>query len=208
MNRMGKRPSKSYRHFKRPNTRTEYWGKSMDVPEGMRKVAFGNTKATFPAKAQIFPSVNVQVSARAIVAVRVAIHRELSFLGEDKFRMVIMSYPHQLVRSHGLVGVAKAERISSGMGKCSWGFPEMRLARVRKNHPLFEVTCEDDPVAYGLIRRAFRTAMCKLPPSGWKERFEGFSAKTKSARVILPKRAKEKKASSGIQVEDLQKELS
>jgi len=204
---MGKRPSKCYREFKRPNTRYDYIGKSMGLPEGMKKVAFGNTKGVFSAKAQIVAKKDVQVSARAIVSIRVSINRELRLLGEN-FRMDIKSYPHQLARSHGLVGVAKAERISSGMGKGSFGSPEMRLARVKKGHPLMEVVCNDDPIAFGIIKKAFHIAICKLPPIGWQEVYEGFSEATKSAKVSLPKRVKEKKGTGGQQVADLQKELS
>lgn len=204
---MGKRQSKNYRRFKRPNTRYDYIGKSMDVPEGFKKLAFGNTKGVFLAKAQIVACKDVQVSARAIISIRIAITRELRLLGEKNFRMDIKSYPHQLARSHGLVGVAKAERISSGMGKGSFGTPEMRLARVKKEHPLMEVICNDDPIALGIIKRAFHTAICKLPPIGWKQVYEGFSEANKSAIVILPKRIKEKKGSGGKQVAELQREL-
>lgn len=205
---MGKRPAKCYRKFSRPNVRYDYIGRSMDVPEGMRKTAFGNTKGKFSAKGQIIADKDVQVSAKAIVSIRVTIHRDLRVLGEQNFRMEIKSYPHQLVRSHGLVGVAKAERISSGMGKGAFGFPEMRLARVKKGHPLMEVTMNDDPISYGIVRKAFHTAICKLPPTGWTQKFEGISEETKSARVALPKRQKEKKGSGGNQIAELQRELN
>lgn len=207
MVKIGKRPPKCYRRFKRANTRYDLIGKSMEVPEGMRTSVFGNRKGAFSTKAQIVASKNVQVSAKAIVSIRVAIHRELRVIGETNYRMEVKSYPHHLVRSHGLVGVAKAERIASGMGKGSFGFPEMRLARVRKGHPLIEVISNDDPIAFGIIKRAFHTAICKLPPIGWNMAFEGFSEKTKSAKVALPKRIKEKKGAGGQQVADLQKDL-
>lgn len=206
---MGKRPSKSYRHFKRPNTRPEYIDRMMGVPEGMKHSSFGNTSKQFPAVIQMISNEDVQVSAKALVSIRVTIHRELRLLGENNFRMDIKAYPHHLARSHGLVGVAKAERIASGMGKGAYGFPEMRLARVGKGHPLLEIQIKDEPVPYGLAKRCLHRIMCKLPPTGWTLDVKGISEKTKSTVVTLPHRIKEKKGSTGgQQIAELQRELT
>jgi ribosomal protein L16/L10AE len=119
-----------------------------------------------------------------------------------------MAYPFHQSRSHGLVGVAKAERISSGMGKCSFGTPEMRMAQMHRSHALLEIRMEDDPVAYGVAMRGMRMVLCKLPLKR-QIKTEGFSAATLNVRVNLPKRVKEKKATTGgQQVAGLQRETA
>jgi ribosomal protein L16/L10AE len=206
--KMGKRPSKSFREFKMANTRKEYVHRFMGLPEGLKKSVFGNHKEQFPALIRLVPSKDVQVSARAIVSVRVSINRELRILGEDKFRLWMKAYPHHQARSHGLVGVAKAERIASGMGGGSYGFPEMRLAQIEKGHSLLEIAINDDPISFGIALKGLHIVVCKLPPSGWKTIIEGISESTKSAKVLLPKRVKEKKGTGGQQIGDLQRELT
>jgi large subunit ribosomal protein L10e len=203
---MGKRPSHSYRHLKLPYTRPEYVKKRMDVPEGFKHSVFGNTaKLDFPAKISLVAERDGQVSAKALVSVRVTIHREMKVIGEDKYRLQMVSYPHHQARSHGTVGVAKAERISEGM-KHSFGFPEMRLAQIKKGHALIEVAIEDDAIAYGVARKVLDRIMCKLPLR-WKVKTEGLSHETLTAKVNLPKRIKEKKGKGGAQVAELNREL-
>ena len=206
---LGKRPSHSYRVLKVPYTRKEFIRRMQDVPEGLKHSSFGNTaKLDFPAKISLIASVDGQVSARALVAVRVGLHRELRILNEKNYRLQLMAYPFHQSRSHGLVGVAKAERISSGMGKGSFGAPEMRMAQLHRGHALLEIRMEDDPVAYGVAMRGLHMVLCKLPLK-WQIKPEGFSANTINVRVNLPKRVKEKKvATGGQQVAELQRETS
>lgn len=204
---MGKRPAHSYRQLQQPYTRTEYIRRMQNVPEGMKHSSFGNTaKFDFPAKISLIALRDGQISARALVSVRIALHRELRILDEQNYRLQMMAYPFHQTRSHGLVGVAKAERIFGGMGGGSFGFPEMRMAQIHKGHALLEIIMNDDPVSYGVTMRGLHTAICKLPLK-WQVKTEGFSAKSLQANVNLPKRIKEKKEKSGQQVADLQREL-
>jgi ribosomal protein L16/L10AE len=208
MNKLRKRLAKNYRQIQMPYTRKKYIKKMMDVPEGLKHSVFGNSaKLDFPAKISLIAERDCQVSAQALVSVRVTVHRELRILDEKNYRLVMTAYPHHLARSHGLVGVAKAERISSGMGKGSFGFPEMRLAQIKKGHSLLEIAVEDNPISYGVALRILSVATHKLPLK-WIVKLEGISQSTKDAKVSLPKRTKEKKISSGQQVADLKRELS
>jgi len=94
------------------------------------------------------------------------------------------------------------------MGKCSFGSPEMRMARLHRGHALLEIRMEDDPVAYGVAMRGLHMVLCKLPLK-WQIKPEGFSLATLNVRVNLPKRVKEKKATTGgQQVAELQRETS
>lgn len=204
---MGKRPAHSYRQLQEPYTQKKYINRMQDLPEGLRHSVFGNSsKFDFPAKVRLIALRDIQVSARALLAARVSINRELRVIGEDKYRLNMTSYPHHQTRSHGLVGVAKAERIFGGMGGGSFGFPEMRMAQIHKGHALLEITTDDDPVALGIIRRALKMGFSKLPLK-WQIEITGFSRETLNAKVNLAKRVKEKKGTSGQQVADLQREL-
>jgi len=206
--RLGKRPSHSYRHLKRPYTRKEFIKRMQDVPEGLKHSSFGNTaKFDFPAKISLVALIDGQVSARALVAIRVGLHRELRILNEKNYRLQLMAYPFHQSRSHGLVGVAKAERISSGMGKGSFGAPEMRMAQIHKGHVLLQIRMDDNPVSYGVAIRGLHLALCKLPLK-WRIEVDGFSAATLNARVNLPKRVKEKSATAGQQVAGLERETA
>jgi ribosomal protein L16/L10AE len=206
---LGKRPSHSYRVLKMPYTRKEFISRMQDVPEGLKHSSFGNTaRLDFPAKISLVALVDGQVSARALAAVRVGLHRELRILNEKNYRLQLVAYPFHQARSHGLVGVAKAERISSGMGKGSFGAPEMRMARLHKGHALLEISMEDDAVSYGVAMRGLRMVSCKLPLK-WQIKTEGFSPATLNVKVNLPKRVKEKKAATGgQQTADLQRETA
>jgi ribosomal protein L16/L10AE len=192
-----------------PYTRKEFIKRMQDIPEGLKHSSFGNTaKLDFPAKISLVALIDGQVSARALASIRVSLHRELRILNEKNYRLQLMAYPFHQSRSHGLVGVAKAERISSGMGKGSFGSPEMRMAQVHRGHALLEIRMEDDPVAYGVAMRGLRMVLCKLPLK-WQIKTEGFSAATLNVRVNLPKRVKEKKSTTGgQQVAGLQRETA
>lgn len=185
------RPSKSYRDLKQPYTRIEYIGRLPSVPDGLRKMTYGKTdKLDFPAKVWLVAEKEGQISARALDSMRATIHRELRALGEEKYRFQILKYPHHIVRMHGLVGIAKAERLAKGM-KEAFGTPQYRMAQVRRGDKLLEIATEDNPIAFGVCKKALSIAMKKIPLA-WKMVTIGFSDYSKQAQVTLPKRTKEK----------------
>jgi len=193
---MGKRPYKCYRKLQLAYTRKEYISRMMAVPEGLKKSTFGNPSKTFPARVFLTAKLDGQISAKAIESARVSLHRELRILGEENYRLQMSAYPHHCSRSHGLVGIAKAERIAKGM-KQSFGRAEMRLAQIRKGHTLLEIQINDDPVAYGITLRGIKIIFKKLP-FDWDLKMEGISKATIYVKPFLPKRTKEKKASGGV----------
>jgi len=187
---MPKRPSKCYRAMNRPNTRREFVSHYPNLPEGLKKFSYGNTsKFDFPAKITLINLMDIQISALALESVRVTINRELKLLGDENYRLEIKSIPHHVTRMHGLVGVAKAERLAKGM-RGSFGRSMSRFARIKKGKPLIEILIKDEPVPYGICKKALTTAIKKLP-SKWKIVTEGISLVNLSAKVKLPKRAKE-----------------
>ena len=192
-----KRPSKCYRKLDRPaNTRKEFIKRLPDLPEGLRKFTFGNkSKFDFPAKVNLVCLKDIQIGGKSLEAVRVTVNRELKILGEDNYRLQIKSIPFHIARSHGLIGVAKAERLAKGM-RLSFGRSMRRFARVKKGKVLIEVLINDDAISYGICKRALVRGTKKLP-SKWQIKTEGISLANLQANPKLPKRIKTKKSSGG-----------
>jgi len=181
----------------RPNTRRDFISRYPDLPEGLRKFSYGNTgKFDFPAKVSLVNLKDIQISAKCLESIRIAVNRELKLLGEENYRLQIKSIPHHVTRMHGLVGVAKAERMAKGM-RLSFGKSQKRFARIRKGKSLIEILINDEPVSYQVCKKALTMATKKLP-SKWKITNEGVSHANVSAKVRLPKRTKEPSAKSEI----------
>lgn len=160
-----------------------------EVPEGLRKLTYGNkAKFDFEGMIRLVAQKNVQVSAMALEAVRISINRELKTLGEKNYRLQINSAPHHIVREHGLIGVAKAERFAKGM-RLGFGKSMFRMARVKRGKTVIDIMIHDDAVSYHVCKKALTVAMNKLPAT-WKIMVEGISRKNIFARVRLPKRIK------------------
>ena len=200
---MPKKPSRCYRRMDRPPyTRKKYIRGYPQLPEGLRKFSYGNTKGTFPAKASIMCLKDIQVSAKALESVRITITRELKLLGEEKYLLKIKAIPFHVTRAHGLF-MAKAERFAKGMRQ-SFGRKADRFARMKKGKVLLEVLIDDNAIAWGVCKRALQRAIKKLP-SKWRIITEGISIVNLSATPSLPKRMKV--ASGGRQIADLVREV-
>jgi len=185
-----KRPSKCYRKPDRPPfTRTKYIKRIPNRPEGLKKLCFGATdKFDFEGKVEIVATKSVQVSDKALDSIRITIVRDLKVLGERKFRFELKGVPHHIARMHGLVGVAKAERMVKGM-RASFGRSAYRMARMKKGKVLIEVLIPNDAIAFHVTKTTFVKAMKKLP-KGFELRHEGIDFANVSAQPQLPKRVK------------------
>lgn len=189
---MGK-PSKCYRKMDRPAyTNKKYIKRFPDLPEGLRHFTFGNTaEIDFEGRITLVALGNGQVCAKALESTRVAINKELKVLGETKYRLQIKAIPFHIVREHGLVGVAKAERFVKGMRQ-SFGKSLFRTARVKKGKELIEILIPNDAISFHVSKMALQKAMKKLPHK-WKIVIQGISNANIQANPILPKRVKKTK---------------
>jgi len=187
---MPKRPSKCYRKPDRPAfTRTKYIKGLPQRSEGLKKLCFGATdKFDFEGKVQIVATKGVQVSDKALNSIRITIVRDLKVLGERKFRFELKGVPHHIARMHGLIGVAKAERMVKGM-RASFGRSTYRMARMKKGKVLIEVLISNDAIAFHVAKTTLVKAMKKLP-RGFELKHEGISFENVSAHPQLPKRIK------------------
>lgn len=162
-----KRRASNYRKLQMPYTRKEYIKRYLDVPEGCRKSCFGATNKQFPILMKLVSNKDGQVSAEALASIRVTIVRDLRSLGEDNYCVRMITYPHHIARSHGLIGVAKAERIAKGM-KEAFGFPERRLAQIKKGQRIVEIGINNTEEAIKLAKQSLEKASKKLPPFDWR----------------------------------------
>lgn len=167
-----KRRASNYRALQLPYTRREYIKRYIDVPEGLKKIVFGNTKKKFPLTVKLVSNKDGQVSAEALNSARMTISRDLKNIGEDKYCLRLTAYPHHVSRSHGLIGVAKAERIAKGM-KEAFGFPERRMAQIYVGKSIFEIDIEDNKEFLKILKQSLEKVSKKLPPFGWRIIIEG-----------------------------------
>lgn len=182
------RPAKCYQNKKQAYTRKEYMRRYPELPEGLRKFTFGNTsKFDFAGRVSLVAQKNGVISAKSLEAIRIATNRELKVLG-NKYRLQIKTIPFHVVRQHGLIGVAKAERFVKGMRQ-SFGKPTLRVARVKRGTAVVEVLIPDQAVAYHVCKKALNLAAKKLAIRCRLES-DGISPKNIKATPRLPKRPK------------------
>lgn len=202
---MGKKPSKCFRRIKSQSySRLEYISRVPDLVEGLAgKLVMGDTAIRYPAKLTLIAQKDGQLSDKSLLMLRILVNKDMKLLEtkdangvKANYRMEIKAHPHEIVRAHGLVGIAKAERLQKGM-RLGFGVPCGRFARVHKGGSVIEITTNDEPIALGLARRALEHGMRKLAPLSWTIQKEGYAVTTQNAQVMLPKRIKEKKSSGG-----------
>jgi large subunit ribosomal protein L10e len=107
----------------------------------------------FPAK----------IGGAAIESARITANKVLELNGGVPYFLKVAIYPHEIVRSHKLMGFAGADRLSQGMSR-SFGKSTKRAARVRANQPILIFFTNKDGV--DLAKIALKKASKKLPISG------------------------------------------
>ena len=111
----------------------------------------GNTKGDYEYIIELITKDSMQIRHNALEAARVVAHKFLSKkLGEQKFFMKILKYPHQVYREKPIATGAGADRYSQGMrlafgkpaGKAVITKPGMKLVEVRVNKENVEIAKE------------------------------------------------------------------
>jgi len=132
------------------------------IPQGKlnsMKFTYGDEHEKFQYELQLISQNQKYLTANSLDAVRVAMGH---ILADKKFFFKILPYCHIVLREHGLLGVAKAERLAKGMKK-SFGKPSSRCAMVNQNQPIIVLRVND----LNLGRKVLKAASKKLKPS-WK----------------------------------------
>lgn len=148
---MGKlRPGRSYRDWDMPYTRkSKYkahnYAKMSQAPK-ITQYHSGNASKSFESKVFLLSEKTVQLRDNAIEAARIIANKYLTdTVGDQNFHLVVVSYPHNILREHKLATGAGADRFSSGMQK-SFGKPVGLAARIKAGDRIFEILTPNEHV--------------------------------------------------------------
>jgi len=131
-----------------PYTRMEYIKKHPEGKEKQMKWTYGNPNTPFKYQLLLKSTNDHYLSVNSLDAVRVAMNYILQGFGQENFYIHIHPYPHVFLREHGLLGVAKAERLAKGM-KHSFGRPMTRVAQVHPNQVLITLRINENLLKSG-----------------------------------------------------------
>jgi len=138
------RSARIYRNIdKLPYTRKSKYKKKSYVKMAQRpkitQYNSGNLSHDFSKKVLIISKSSLQLRDNALEAARVVANKFLTeTIGDQEFKLILVSYPHQILREHKLATGAGADRFSSGMQK-SFGKPIGLAARVFAGQRIFEI---------------------------------------------------------------------
>ncbi|MBT7241084.1 MAG: 50S ribosomal protein L16 [Candidatus Diapherotrites archaeon] len=125
----------------------------------IRQFNMGNPKGKYNLVGDLRVKEYFDLRDNAIESSRMAINRKLvKELGKDGFFMKVRVYPSNLNRENKQAQGAGADRVSQGMSM-SFGVPNSRSARLRKNQIVFSVLCnkgEEEIVKDALMRAKSR----------------------------------------------------
>ncbi|MCL4391194.1 MAG: 50S ribosomal protein L16 [Candidatus Parvarchaeota archaeon] len=137
------RPGRSYREFKIPYTRkskykTKNYIKIAQKPK-ITQYHSGNTKKEFESKVFLISERSLQLRDNAIESARIVANKFLTdSITDQNFHIIVVAYPHHVLREHKLATGAGADRFSSGMQK-SFGKPIGLAARLQAGTRIFEI---------------------------------------------------------------------
>lgn len=161
----GLRPAKSCRAVKRQSwTRVSRHKPRKSFVKGVpnsrvRQWLMGSNKQ-FEIKAELTATKPIQARDNSIESARQAANKCLEKTLMHDYCLVIRKYPHEVRREHTALGVAGADRISSGM-KGAFGRPKGRMARITTGSCLLEVRLKEANLR--VAKDALKRAALKLP---------------------------------------------
>ncbi len=149
------RPGRSYRGLKIPYTRRSKYKATnyvkMSQPPKITQYHSGNNKQSFDRSVVIVSEKSLQIRDNAIEAARIVANKYLTDnVGDQNFHLLIISYPHQVIREHKYATVAGADRFSSGMQK-SFGKPVGLAAQIKAGGRIFEIHTGNDNLIHAKI---------------------------------------------------------
>ena len=141
----------------------EYIG---DTPQSkIRIFESGDPNLEYNYEVLLLAKNKCEIKSEALESIRLHINRNLSWkLSKSKFYFKLPIYPHQIVRRHGWLGFAGADRISKGM-KLAFGKPKHRVALVKNGQVIanVKVVSKED---VKVVREILKGAVKKIPAKG------------------------------------------
>ena len=154
----------------------------------IRQFNMGNPQGKYNLIADLKVKEYFDLRDNAIESARMAINRKLvKELGKDGFFMKVRVYPSNLNRENKQAQGAGSDRVSQGMSK-SFGVPNSRSARLRKNQVVYSVLCnkgQEEIVKDALMRAKSRFSV---------DVFVKFHSDVESIGTIPAKKIREVKA--------------
>jgi large subunit ribosomal protein L10e len=146
---MGKlRPGRSYRNWDMAYTRkSKYKSKNYVKMSQLPKITqyhSGNLSKQFEKKVFVLSERTFQIRDNALEAARIVANKHLTdTVGDQNFHLIVVTYPHNILKEHKLATGAGADRYSSGMQK-SFGKPVGLAARIRAGDRIFEIHLQNE----------------------------------------------------------------
>jgi Ribosomal protein L16/L10E len=111
----------------------------------------GNVSKVFERKILVVSQNTLQLRDNALEAARIVANKHLTdTIGDQNFHLVVVAYPHNILKEHKLATGAGADRFSSGMQQ-SFGKPIGLAARIRAGDRIFEIHMQDEHLDHAKI---------------------------------------------------------
>jgi large subunit ribosomal protein L10e len=151
--------ARNYRPVKGQAYTRKKYAKGFPPPK-IVKFTMGDTKGTFDIEARLVALRRVQIRHSAFEAARVATNRVLMDKLVNDYLMVVLPYPHMILRENKMIFGAHADRLQQGMRR-SFGKAIGTAARIEPNQTLITVRVKAS--ALELAKEALKRGSAKLP---------------------------------------------
>ena len=129
--------ARNYRAVKGQAYTRKKYAKGFPPPK-IVKFTMGDTKATFDWEAQLIALKRAQIRHSALEAARVATNRILIDKLVNDYLMLVLPYPHMILRENKMIFGAHADRLQQGMRR-SFGKAIGTAARIEPDQPIITV---------------------------------------------------------------------
>ena len=129
-------------------------------PPKIVKFTMGDTKATFDYEATLIALRRAQIRHSALEAARVATNRILIDKLVNDYLMLVLPYPHMILRENKMIFGAHADRLQQGMRR-SFGKAIGTAARVEPDQPIITVRVRAS--ALETAKESLKRGSAKLP---------------------------------------------
>ncbi len=120
----------------------------------------GKHRDDYDYKVQLVSLGKVQIRHNALEAARVAASKKVTLVGEENFWLVVLTYPHIILRENKMIATAGADRLQEGMRK-AFGKPIGLAARVYIDTVVIELSIKAEHL--DKAKAAMKAASGKLP---------------------------------------------
>jgi large subunit ribosomal protein L10e len=151
--------ARNYRPVKGQAYTRKKYAKGFPPPK-IVKFTMGDTKATYDIEARLVALRRVQIRHSALEAARVATNRVLMDKLVNDYLMVVLPFPHQILRENKMIFGAHADRLQQGMRR-SFGKAIGTAARIEPNQTLITVRVKANHVE--LAKESLKRGSAKLP---------------------------------------------